>query len=151
MKWRGTSHEETSAWMEASTWEIHLRRSKAIIQRHVPMIQGEKRGNQNKSTKTVRIARRTKHRSRYYREGSKKIGKKTYERNHSNGLRNVGKFRKSRASIKGIPTTPQTIKMIITTWNIRGLNSRGKQRYFKERLKRDKPNIMVVQETKISE
>lgn len=41
--------------------------------------------------------------------------------------------------------------MIITTWNIRGLNSRGKQRYPKERIKRDKSNIMIVQETKIGE
>ena len=41
--------------------------------------------------------------------------------------------------------------MIITTWNIRGLNSRGKQRYHKERLKKDKPSIMIVHETKISE
>jgi len=40
--------------------------------------------------------------------------------------------------------------MIITSWNIRGLNSRGKQRYLKDRLKRDKPSIMIVQETKIS-
>jgi len=41
--------------------------------------------------------------------------------------------------------------MIITSWNIRGLNSKGKQRYLKERLKRDKPNIMLIQETKLKE
>ena len=41
--------------------------------------------------------------------------------------------------------------MIITTWNIRGLNIKGKQRYLKDRLKRDKPSIMIIQETKISE
>lgn len=41
--------------------------------------------------------------------------------------------------------------MIITSWNIRGLNSRGKQRYLKEILKKDKPSIMIIQETKISE
>ena len=40
--------------------------------------------------------------------------------------------------------------MIITSWNIRGLNSRGKQRYLNDRLKKDKPSIMIVQETKIS-
>lgn len=40
--------------------------------------------------------------------------------------------------------------MIITTWNIRGLNSKGKQRYLRDRLKTDKPNIMIIQETKIS-
>jgi len=40
--------------------------------------------------------------------------------------------------------------MIITSWNIRGLNSRGKQRYLNERLKKEKPNVMIVQETKIS-
>jgi len=42
-------------------------------------------------------------------------------------------------------------KMIITSWNIRGLNNKGKQRYLKERLKKDKPKIMIVLETKISE
>ena len=84
-------------------------------------------------------------------EGRKKMGKKTYEQDHSNGWRNAGKLRKISTSIRGIPTTPKIVKMIITTWNIRGLNSRGKQRYLKGRLKRDKPNIMIVQETKIRE
>eukprot|EP00253_Pinus_taeda_P035223 PITA_35223 len=41
--------------------------------------------------------------------------------------------------------------MIITTWNIRGLNSKGKQRYLKEILRKDKPSVMLLQETKISE
>lgn len=41
--------------------------------------------------------------------------------------------------------------MIFTTWNIRGLNSKGKQRYLKERLRRDKPNIMLIHETKVRE
>jgi len=40
--------------------------------------------------------------------------------------------------------------MIITSWNIRGLNNRGKQRYLIDRLKKEKPSIMIVQETKIS-
>lgn len=40
--------------------------------------------------------------------------------------------------------------MIVTSWNIRGLNSKGKQRYLKERLKKDKPGIMIIQETKIN-
>lgn len=41
--------------------------------------------------------------------------------------------------------------MIITTWNVRGLNSSGKERYMKDKLKVYKPNIMVSQETKIAE
>lgn len=41
--------------------------------------------------------------------------------------------------------------MTITSWNIRGLNNKGEQRYLKERLKKDRPSIMVAQETKISE
>jgi len=41
--------------------------------------------------------------------------------------------------------------MIITSWNIRGLNSKGKHRYLKERLKKDKPNIMLIQETKMNQ
>lgn len=39
--------------------------------------------------------------------------------------------------------------MIVTSWNIRGLNSKGKQRYLKERVKKDKPSIMIIQETKM--
>jgi len=39
--------------------------------------------------------------------------------------------------------------MIVTSWNIRGLKSKGKKRYLKERLKKDKPSIMIIQETKM--
>lgn len=39
--------------------------------------------------------------------------------------------------------------MIVTSWNIRGLNSKGKQRYLKERVKKYKPSIMIIQEMKI--
>ena len=35
--------------------------------------------------------------------------------------------------------------------NICGLNSKGKQWYLKERLRKDKANIMIIQETKVSE
>ena len=41
--------------------------------------------------------------------------------------------------------------MIITSWNIRGLNSKGKQRYLKERLRKDKPRIVIIQETNITQ
>eukprot|EP00253_Pinus_taeda_P015539 PITA_15539 len=41
--------------------------------------------------------------------------------------------------------------MIITSWNIRGLKSKGKQRYLKERLNKDKPSIMIIQETKMKQ
>jgi exonuclease III len=40
--------------------------------------------------------------------------------------------------------------MIVISWNIRGLNSKGKQRYLKEKLKKEKPSVMILQETKIS-
>lgn len=40
--------------------------------------------------------------------------------------------------------------MIITSWNIRGLNNKGKQRYLIERIKKGKPQIMLLQETKIT-
>lgn len=40
--------------------------------------------------------------------------------------------------------------MIVTSWNIIGLNSKGKKMYLKERMKKDKPNIMILQETKFS-
>ena len=36
-------------------------------------------------------------------------------------------------------------------YNIRGLNSKGKQWYLKEKLRKDKANIMIIQETKIHE
>ena len=41
--------------------------------------------------------------------------------------------------------------MIFTSWNIRGLNSKGKQRYLKDRLRKDKPSIMIIQETKMNQ
>eukprot|EP00253_Pinus_taeda_P035504 PITA_35504 len=40
--------------------------------------------------------------------------------------------------------------MILTSWNIRGLNIKGIQRHLVARLKKDKPQIMLIQETKIS-
>lgn len=40
--------------------------------------------------------------------------------------------------------------MILTSWNIRGLNCKGKQRDLEARLRKDKPQIMLIQETKIS-
>ena len=39
--------------------------------------------------------------------------------------------------------------MIVLSWNIRGLNSRGKQRYLQDRIRKEKPNIVVIQETKM--
>eukprot|EP00253_Pinus_taeda_P002372 PITA_02372 len=44
----------------------------------------------------------------------------------------------------------QKFYMIVISWNIRGLNSKGKQRYMKDKLKKEKPSIMILQETKIS-
>eukprot|EP00253_Pinus_taeda_P009427 PITA_09427 len=41
--------------------------------------------------------------------------------------------------------------MIFTSWNIRGLNNKGKQRYLKDRLRKDKPSIMIIQETKMNQ
>ena len=38
--------------------------------------------------------------------------------------------------------------MKITTWNIRGLESRIKQRNLEKRIKEEKPNIVFIQETK---
>ena len=40
--------------------------------------------------------------------------------------------------------------MKVISWNIRGLNSQGKHRYLKERLKFEKPQVMLIQETKVS-
>lgn len=68
--------------------------------------------------------------------------------NSSNG-RNVSQYRKSSAALSGLPTNYPTFPIIITSWNIRGLNSKGKQRYLEERIKKEKPQIMLLQETKI--
>jgi len=40
--------------------------------------------------------------------------------------------------------------MIITSWNIRALNIKGKQRHLVERLSKEKSQLMLTQETKIS-
>ena len=40
--------------------------------------------------------------------------------------------------------------MKVLSWNIRGLNSKGKQRYLKEKLQVEKPQVMMLQETKVT-
>ena len=40
--------------------------------------------------------------------------------------------------------------MKVLSWNIRGLNSKGKQRHLKEKLQVEKPQVMLLQETKVS-
>ena len=40
--------------------------------------------------------------------------------------------------------------MIIISWNIRGLNSKGKQRHLQDRIVKEKPHIILLQETKLS-
>ena len=40
--------------------------------------------------------------------------------------------------------------MKITTWNIRGLGSRRKQRNLVNRIREEKPDIVFIQETKCS-
>jgi len=40
--------------------------------------------------------------------------------------------------------------MIVISWNVRGLNSLGKSRYLQDRLKKEKPQIVLLQETKVS-
>ena len=38
--------------------------------------------------------------------------------------------------------------MKILSWNIRGLNAKSKQALLKERIKKDQPDILLLQETK---
>ena len=40
--------------------------------------------------------------------------------------------------------------MKVLSWNIRGLNSKGKQRYLKEKLQTEKPQVMMLQETNVT-
>jgi exonuclease III len=40
--------------------------------------------------------------------------------------------------------------MKVLSWNIRGLNSKGKHRHLKEKLQAEKPQVMLLQETKVS-
>jgi exonuclease III len=40
--------------------------------------------------------------------------------------------------------------MKVLSWNIRGLNSKGKQRHLKAKLQAEKPQVMLLQETKVS-
>lgn len=41
--------------------------------------------------------------------------------------------------------------MKIISWNIRGLNSKSRQRFFRNRLKEEQPDILLIQETKCKE
>jgi exonuclease III len=38
--------------------------------------------------------------------------------------------------------------MKILSWNIRGLNARSKQTLLKDRIRKEKPDILLLQETK---
>ena len=40
--------------------------------------------------------------------------------------------------------------MKVLSWNIRGLNSKGKQRNLKKKLQEEKPQVMLIQETKVT-
>lgn len=64
--------------------------------------------------------------------------------------RNASEHWKSSAALGGIPSAKSSTPMIITSWNIRGLNSKGKQRHLTDRPRKEKPQLMLVQETKIS-
>lgn len=57
-----------------------------------------------------------------------KMRTKEPTRIHSNDGRNVSQHRKSSAAFNGLPPNNTTILMIIISWNIRGLNSKGKKR-----------------------
>lgn len=40
--------------------------------------------------------------------------------------------------------------MIVISWNARALNSKGKKRYLQYHLKKEKSQIVLIQETKVS-
>lgn len=40
--------------------------------------------------------------------------------------------------------------MKLVSWNIRGLNSKGKLRYLKEQIYKEKPDIIILRETKVT-
>eukprot|EP00253_Pinus_taeda_P017343 PITA_17343 len=61
------------------------------------------------------------------------------------GLGNSGKINRKR----GRKTMNETIQTVGEVLINSGLNSRGKQRHIKDKLKKEKPSIMILQETKI--
>lgn len=67
---------------------------------------------------------------------------------HSNNGRKAIQHRKSSATFSGLPSNNPTVSMIITSWNIRGFNSKGKKMYLAKRIKKEKCQIMLLQETK---
>jgi len=48
-----------------------------------------------------------------------------------------------------LPMISPSPPMKLLSWNIRGLNSKGNLMYLKERIQTEKPNIILLQETKV--
>lgn len=65
--------------------------------------------------------------------------------------RNVTEYEESSTTISCIQPNQPSSQMIITSWNISGLNSKGKKRNLVERLRKEKPELMLLQQTKILE
>jgi exonuclease III len=58
-------------------------------------------------------------------------------------------LRSDKFDLRKLPSSPTTILLMkIQTWNIRGLNAKNKQAILRERIKKNQPYILILQETK---
>jgi exonuclease III len=58
-------------------------------------------------------------------------------------------LRSDKFDLRKLPSSPTPILLMkIQTWNIRGLNAKNKQAILRERIKKNQPYILILQETK---
>lgn len=75
----------------------------------------------------------------------------THQRGYSRSRGDLGQLMTSQCCDRVLPTlylVHSSMKLVY--WNIRGLNFKDNLRYLKDQIEKDKPNIIVLQETKLT-
>jgi exonuclease III len=74
---------------------------------------------------------------------------KTQTPTHSRRRQLSGQLRSNTFDLGKLPSPPTPIIIMkILSWNIRGLNAKRKQAFLKDRIKKDQPDILLLQEMK---
>jgi hypothetical protein len=83
------------------------------------------------------------------RKPTKEERQKTTTPTHSRRRQIFGQLRPNPFDLGELPSPPTPIILMkILSWNIRGLNAKSKQDLLKDRIKKDQPDILLLQETK---
>jgi len=77
--------------------------------------------------------------------------KEVYKQTHTGNRAFYGQLRANAPNLKQFPSPPHPpIIMKIISWNIRGLNGRRKQKSLRDLIFAEKPDVLLLQETKCS-